>query len=173
MERSGRIFAILLVLGVVLQCAVATTYVVGDSSGWAVPSDSSTYSNWVSGKTFLVGDILTFNFTTNAHDVLQVTKESYEACTSTNNIGSVITTGPANINLNSTGEHYYICTVSGHCQSGQKLSLTVSASPTTSPSPAGAPTSQTTPPPPPSSSGSFVFANVFVSVLCIVMCFLV
>ncbi|KAK6912218.1 Phytocyanin domain [Dillenia turbinata] len=172
MDRSGRIFAILLVLGVVLQSAVATTYVVGDSFGWAVPNNSSTYSDWVSGKTFMVGDILTFNFVTDEHDVLEVTKESYEGCKSTNNISSLITTGPANVNLSSTGEHYYICTVGRHCQNSQKLSLNVSASSTSSPSPSSGPTSQTTPPPP-SSSGSFVFANVFVSVLSIVLCILV
>ncbi|KAK6915045.1 Phytocyanin domain, partial [Dillenia turbinata] len=194
MDISGKIFATLLVVGAVLQCAVAeTTYVVGDSLGWRVPSDTSTYSNWASGKTFLIGDILTFNFATNEHDVLEVKKESYDACTSTNAIGSTITTGPANVTLNSSGDHYYICTFGSHCQSGQKLFITVYApgsappsSPSTpstpsSPSPSGtpqacaptptggSPSSQTTPPP--GSTASFVFANAFVSVLGILMSF--
>jgi hypothetical protein len=36
-----------------------TVHVVGDSLGWTVPPNSAaTYANWVSGKTFMVGDIL-------------------------------------------------------------------------------------------------------------------
>lgn len=36
-----------------------TVHVVGDNVGWTVPSDgAATYTNWASGKTFSVGDIL-------------------------------------------------------------------------------------------------------------------
>lgn len=35
--------------------AVAKTYTVGDTSGWAVGTD---YGTWASGKTFQVGDSL-------------------------------------------------------------------------------------------------------------------
>ncbi|KAH7866978.1 hypothetical protein Vadar_027375 [Vaccinium darrowii] len=142
----------LVVFGVVavvlLQCAAAqTTYVVGDSIGWTIPSNGAeAYVSWGSNKNFMVGDILVFNFVTNAHDVLQVTKDSYDACTNTNPIGSAITTGPANINLTTAGDHYYICTFGSHCQSGQKLTITVSASGT--PGSAPPPPSTTAPPPP-------------------------
>ncbi|KAH7865424.1 hypothetical protein Vadar_006497 [Vaccinium darrowii] len=97
------------------------------------------------GRVALTGQTVLFNFVTNAHDVLQETKDSYDACTSTNPIGSSITTSPANITLTSAGEHYYICTYGRHCQSGQKLTITVSASSTPT---ATSPPSTTNPPPP-------------------------
>ncbi|XP_021803934.1 cucumber peeling cupredoxin-like, partial [Prunus avium] len=88
-----------------------------------------------------------FNFATNAHDVQQVPKASFDSCSSDNAIGSAITTGPANVTLPSAGEHYFICTISTHCQSGQKLAITVSSSAT---SPGASPPS--VPPPPPSAN---------------------
>ncbi|KAH7866578.1 hypothetical protein Vadar_022232 [Vaccinium darrowii] len=138
------------VAAILLHCAAAqTTYVVGDSLGWTIPSNGAeAYISWASNKTFMVGDSLIFNFATNAHDVLQVTKDSYDACTDTNPIGSAITTGPASVNLTTAGDHYYICTYGRHCQSGQKLTITVSASGT--PGSAPPPPSTTAPPPPPS-----------------------
>ncbi|CAN0858480.1 Cucumber peeling cupredoxin, partial [Linum grandiflorum] len=86
------------------------------------------YANWAAGRTFAVGDILAFNFGTNEHDVLQVPKASFDACTSANAVGNVITTGPANVTLDAVGEHYYICTIGRHCAAGQKLAITVSSS---------------------------------------------
>lgn len=62
------------------------------------------------------------------HDVLKVTKESFDACNSNNAIGNVITTGPATVKLDAAGMHYFICTVGTDCLGGQKLSVTVSAS---------------------------------------------
>ncbi|KAH7546884.1 hypothetical protein FEM48_Zijuj01G0248200 [Ziziphus jujuba var. spinosa] len=100
-----------------------TVHVVGDASGWTVPQ------NGAANKKFFVGDILTFNFRTNAHDVLQVPKGSYDKCSSDNPIGQTITTGPTNITIDSSGNLFFICTVGDHCQGGQKLSITVSASP--------------------------------------------
>ncbi|XP_058004777.1 cucumber peeling cupredoxin-like [Hevea brasiliensis] len=165
------------VVVVLLQCAAAqTVHVVGDNSGWTIlQGGAQAYTEWANGKNFVVGDILTFNFETNEHDVLQVQKTSFDACSTSNPIGDVITTVPVNFTLDSAGDHYYICTFSQHCQLGQKLAITVSSSggtpgasplpstsprlspPPTSPSPtntpaicppdapAGAPTSPSTP----------------------------
>ncbi|KAK6124913.1 hypothetical protein DH2020_041324 [Rehmannia glutinosa] len=118
------------IFGIVLHCASAqTVYIVGDGMGWDIPSNTSvSYSNWVSGKTFMVGDILVFNFVTNQHDVLRVPQASYNACTQDNAIGSIITTGPTNITLDSAGDHHYICTFGRHCEFGQRLAVTVSSS---------------------------------------------
>ncbi|XP_027123647.2 umecyanin-like [Coffea arabica] len=137
------------------QGATAEVYVVGDSIGWAIPQNgAAAYTNWASGKNFKVGDILVFNFVTNQHDVQQVPKASYDACNSNNAIGGMITDGPANVTLSSTGAHYFICTFNGHCQAGQKLAISVSGSagtpganpPARTPAPATTPTA----PPPPS-----------------------
>ncbi|KAJ4834440.1 hypothetical protein Tsubulata_007888 [Turnera subulata] len=140
-----------LFVAALLQCAAAqTVHIVGDSIGWSVPQGGAqAYSNWANGKSFAIGDILQFNFNTNEHDVQQVPKASFEACTQSNTIGSMITTGPANITLDSAGEHYYICTIGRHCQFGQKLAITVSSTPggVIPPSTTPTPTSPITPSP--------------------------
>ncbi|KAL6006269.1 hypothetical protein ACLOJK_040315, partial [Asimina triloba] len=91
-------------------------------------------------------------FTTGAHDVARVMKSEYDACTANSPIGSIITAGPASITLAQSGVHYYICAVPGHCSAGQKLSIDVVASGSTTPStspPAtpGAPASSPAPSP--------------------------
>ncbi|OMO54331.1 Plastocyanin-like protein [Corchorus capsularis] len=182
-----------------MQCAAAqTVHVVGDNLGWTVPSTgASAYSTWAGNKRFVVGDTLVFNFGTNEHDVVQVPKASFDACSDDNKIGDVITTGPANMTLSATGEQYYICTIGRHCLAGQKLAITVvatadsplpSPSPTTptTPSPAtdacapeAGPTASTTPsgsspagtnaPATPNSSSSAVFASLLLSISAVVM----
>ncbi|XP_019156889.1 PREDICTED: cucumber peeling cupredoxin-like [Ipomoea nil] len=125
-----------------------TAHVVGDNIGWSIPSNGAVaYSNWVTGKTFNVGDILVFNFATNQHDVLRVPKASFDGCTSANAIGNAIMNGPANVTLNSAGEHYYICTFGRHCQAGQKLALTVTGNAANRPPTAPTPSTPTTPSP--------------------------
>ncbi|KAF3437712.1 hypothetical protein FNV43_RR20468 [Rhamnella rubrinervis] len=144
MSMSKVAFGAVLVALIMQNYAYAqTVHVVGDSSGWIVPRTSaSLYQDWASSNKFVVGDILTFNFVTNEHDVLQVPKASYDGCSSANPIGQMITTGPANVTLDSAGDHFYICTIGRHCLGGQKLSITVSAAPGASP-----PSSNTPPPP--------------------------
>ncbi|KAF8393202.1 hypothetical protein HHK36_021443 [Tetracentron sinense] len=132
-----------------LHCTAAqTTHVVGDSMGWVIPpGGAAAYTTWASTKKFMVGDTLVFNFTTGEHDVAQVSKTAFDACTSTTTIGSVITTGPANLTLVSEGDHYYICTVGRHCNIGQKLSIAVQASSSASPTPSKeGPSPSSTPP---------------------------
>ncbi|KAE7997324.1 hypothetical protein FH972_001969 [Carpinus fangiana] len=164
-----KFISFVVVLGVAaavfLQCAAAqTVHVVGDSSGWVVPQGgAATYQTWADNNKFVVGDILTFNFATGEHDVVQVPKESFDSCTSANPIGNTITAGPANITLSDAGNHYYICAVGQHCQFGQKLAITVSGSPG-----AAAPST----PMQPDSSSSGVFASFLVSLLPIVAGFI-
>ncbi|XVF86451.1 hypothetical protein PTKIN_Ptkin18bG0041300 [Pterospermum kingtungense] len=135
--------------------AAQTVHLAGDDLGWTVPSNKSAYSTWAASNRFIVGDILVFNFTTNEHDVLQVPKASFDACSDDNRIGNMMTDGPAKVTLGTAGEHYYICTIGNgrYCQLGQKLAITVSA---TSGSPLPAPTPTVVPP---KSSSSTVFAS--------------
>ncbi|PSS07509.1 Cucumber peeling cupredoxin like [Actinidia chinensis var. chinensis] len=142
MERLMSMLVVGVVAVVMVQCAAAqTVHVVGDNIGWTIPQNGAEgYTTWASNKTFMLGDILIFNFLTNAHDVVQVPKASFDTCSSDNAIGNPITTGPANITLTSAGDHYYICTFGTHCQAGQKLSITVSSTPG-----AAAPPTHTTP----------------------------
>lgn len=122
------VFGVLAVASMMQDATAQTVHVVGDDMGWIIPSNgAAAYTNWAAGKTFSVGDTLVFNFTTDRHDVLQVEKTSFDGCNSQNAIGNAIMTGPANMTLDSIGEHYYICTFGMHCLNGQKLAITVSS----------------------------------------------
>ncbi|XP_020220520.1 cucumber peeling cupredoxin [Cajanus cajan] len=152
--------AILLTIAVaatILKSTEAAEYTVGDSTGWinSPSGGASFYSNWASNITFREGDILVFRFTA-SHTVAELKdKASFDGC-NVNETNEVITTSPARITLNRTGEFYFACTVQGHCNSGQKLSVNVTGgTPSSSPSPAPSPsqasppsgTTQETPPP--------------------------
>ncbi|KAK9947538.1 hypothetical protein M0R45_003158 [Rubus argutus] len=127
-----------IVAALVISSVSAATYEVGDGLGWNVlPGGAVPYTTWASNHTFHAGDILVFKFANGAHDVAKVTKAAYDACNVTNPI-STLTSSPANFTL-SSGEHYYICTIDGHCSKGQKLAVNVTGS--TSSPPASAPSS--------------------------------
>ncbi|KAM7264911.1 hypothetical protein ACFE04_002594 [Oxalis oulophora] len=149
---------------VLVASVMAVDYKVGDSSGWLAPTSTSFYSDWAASKTFNVGDVLEFDFTTGDHDVATVTKASYDSCDTTTTT-SVEKTGPANITLTSAGEHYYFCTFTNHCSRGQKLAINVTSTSSTTPStvPASSPPTtpsssgnepSSSPPPPPPDAGS-------------------
>ncbi|KAE9458873.1 hypothetical protein C3L33_09205, partial [Rhododendron williamsianum] len=169
---------IVCVLSLALYLAVpglATVYTVGDSSGWTMGVD---YTTWTTGKTFVVGDSLVFNYGS-GHTVDEVSESDYNSCT----VGKPISTdnsGSTNVSLSTAGTHYYICGVIGHCGSGMKLAVTATAGggpvaePSGSPPPTGTTTTATPPPPttftePPSSvptpSSSGVISP-FVAMMC-------
>ncbi|KAL5547821.1 hypothetical protein UlMin_003052 [Ulmus minor] len=129
------VFAALAAVALLQSSVAATTYFVGDSTNWAIPPSTSTYSNWAANKTFVVGDILVFNFAQGQHDVSQVTKAGYDSCNGTGAI-SMQQNSPANITLQTAGELYYICSVPGHCNAGQKLAINVTGASSPAPQPA-------------------------------------
>lgn len=88
-----------------------------------------------------------FKFLEGNHDVQEVSRSSFEECSTRNSIGEAIKTGPAKITIQTLGEHYYICTVGQHCLAGQKMAIKVSAA-----NASNTPADST--PPPPSSSTS-------------------
>ncbi|KHN15075.1 Blue copper protein [Glycine soja] len=96
----------------------SVTYTVGETAGWIVPGNASFYPAWASAKNFKVGDILVFNYPSNAHNVEEVTKANYDSCSSASPIAT-FTTPPARVPLSKSGEHYYICGIPGHCLGGQ------------------------------------------------------
>ncbi|MED6121935.1 hypothetical protein PIB30_034884 [Stylosanthes scabra] len=130
--------------------AAQTRHVVGDSTGWTIASGgASFYSNWASKQTFKQGDTLVFNFTNGQHNVAKVTKAAYDACNGSNAI-TTLTTSPATVTLNESGQHYFICAFTGHCAAGQKLAVTVSgkaSSPSPAPQPSSSPKASPTPAP--------------------------
>ncbi|KAK4604449.1 hypothetical protein RGQ29_012803 [Quercus rubra] len=165
MSMTILVVVVLTALAAVVQVTEAATYVVGNTTGWAIPSTSTFYTTWATGKTFSLGDVLVFNFTTNAHDVATVSQTNYESCAIANTI-SLVTTGPYSYPINTNGTHYFICTFSngGHCNSGQKLAISVGNS-TSAASPGSPPTTPSAlspppPPPPPGSSASSLAATL-------------
>ncbi|CAL1359166.1 unnamed protein product [Linum trigynum] len=175
MASAGVVVAVFLAAAVLFSMAEAADFQVGDGQGWQPPSDSSFYSTWANGKTFAIGDTLTFNFATGLHDVAVVAKAEYDACNvaAANN---VMNTGPTTVTLNSTGMQYFFCTFSNHCSRGQKLAVNVdggggggsSGSPTTPSSGGGSPPStggSGSPPSPATPSSAESFAASFVLIL--------
>ncbi|KAF5468120.1 hypothetical protein F2P56_012299, partial [Juglans regia] len=114
--------------------SLATVYTVGDTSGWAIGTD---YSTWTSGKTFAVGDSLVFNYG-GGHTVDEVSASDYNSCTVGNSL-STDSSGTTTIPLKTAGTHYFICGVVGHCGSGMKLAVTVGKASETAPSGTGTP----------------------------------
>ncbi|KAK7388668.1 hypothetical protein VNO78_23491 [Psophocarpus tetragonolobus] len=119
------------------------TFIVGDTTGWTIANGgASFYTTWASGKNFRVGDILVFNYASNAHNVEEVTKANFDSCSSASPIATY-SAPPVRLALNKSGEHYFICGITGHCAAGQKLSINVSG--TSSSSPVTPPSSITNP----------------------------
>ncbi|XVF34633.1 hypothetical protein REPUB_Repub18cG0075800 [Reevesia pubescens] len=172
MARKIIIAALFVVLAAtLLQSTYATTYTVGDSTGWQIPTgNSELYDNWADNKNFVVGDILVFTFTTGEQDVAEVTEVAYDACTATNTIFTE-NNGPARIRLKRTGDHYFICTVPGHCAAGQKLRVEVLNGTTTVPT-HGSNIPGVLTPNPPSLASSLVatLSVVFMSIALVLVC---
>ncbi|XP_028072052.1 blue copper protein-like [Camellia sinensis] len=145
MASSGAgVVCLLLVLCSTVPC-LATVFTVGDSSGWTLGVD---YTNWTSGKTFMVGDSLVFNYGS-GHTVDEVSESDYNTCTLGNSI-KTYNSGSTTIALNAVGTQFYICGVIGHCASGMKLTVNVTGGATTAaaPSPGNTTTTSTTAAPP-------------------------
>ncbi|XP_059286137.1 umecyanin-like [Lycium ferocissimum] len=155
----AKLLLVCLLFACVIEVSVGRTYTVGDSSGWQTPPNGAvTFSNWANQHTFVVGDVLEFNFQTGVHTAARVNKNAFDTCNTANPIDNE-TDGPADFTLDTTGEYYFICTI--HCNQGQKLAINVTStgSPSGSggsPSPGSSPATPggELPPPPPSGSVS-------------------
>ncbi|KAF3955613.1 hypothetical protein ACB098_01G015400 [Castanea mollissima] len=117
--------------------SLATVYTVGDTNGWVTNYD---YTSWTSGKTFVVGDSLAFNYAS-GHSVDEVSSSDYSTCTAGNSLSSD-SSGATTIPLKTAGTRYFICGVVGHCGSGMKVAVTVAKASTTTPA-AGTPSTNT------------------------------
>ncbi|KAG4113158.1 hypothetical protein ERO13_D13G205900v2 [Gossypium hirsutum] len=146
------IFLVTVAIAALFQISLAQRdYVVGDALGWVIPPGPSVYATWAANKTFTAGDALVFNFLNGSHDVAKVTKANFDSCNGGNAL-LLLTNSPANVTLNETGSHYFICGFSGHCGAGQKLAVNVNAAGSSpAPQPSAAPPRGSSPAPLPSS----------------------
>ncbi|XP_040377212.1 uclacyanin-3-like [Oryza brachyantha] len=104
--------------------AAATSYTVGDASGWTTGVD---YTSWAGSKPFKVGDSLVFKYASGAHTVVEVSAAGYLACAAANALGSD-SSGSTTVALKTAGKHYFICSIPGHCAGGMKMEVDVSGS---------------------------------------------
>ncbi|KAK7305787.1 hypothetical protein VNO77_43699 [Canavalia gladiata] len=101
--------------------AMAKEFVVGDDHGWTTHFD---YQAWAADKTFLVGDTLVFKYAVGEHNVFKVNGTAFQSCT-VPPASEALSTGSDSIVLATPGRKWYICGVGQHCNSGQKLVITV------------------------------------------------
>ncbi|XP_006644818.1 blue copper protein-like [Oryza brachyantha] len=102
---------------------LAADYTIGNAAGgWG-----GEYKAWVASQKFAPGDTLTFKYSS-YHNVVEVTKDDYEACSATNPV-SADSSGSTTIVLTAPGKRYFICGAPGHCQSGMKLEVDVADRP--------------------------------------------
>ncbi|KAF5741998.1 umecyanin-like [Tripterygium wilfordii] len=95
----------LLVAGSIVGSSQAVEYVVGDSTGWRVPS----FFQHLLLHLGFWQKLHLFNFATGAHDVAIVTEDACENCNTANPINQT-NTGPARITLTNDTDNYFICT---------------------------------------------------------------
>ncbi|XP_020580006.1 mavicyanin-like [Phalaenopsis equestris] len=126
-----------------LNSSAAKIYTVGDSIGWTI-LNSPNYTAWAASKTFHVGDIVTFNYNKQFHNVLEVSKADYNACTNHSTLAMYFS-GKDSITIKTAGHHYYICGVPGHCQLGQKVDIFVGGGKASAPSSSAAPSPSASP----------------------------
>ncbi|KAK7385338.1 hypothetical protein VNO78_31054 [Psophocarpus tetragonolobus] len=127
------VFGLCLAMNMALL-TLATTHTVGDTSGWALGGD---YSTWASGLKFKVGDTLVFNYGA-GHTVDEVKESDYKSCTTGNSL-STDSSGTTTITLKTAGTHYFVCASPGHCDGGMKLAIKVKAKKASSPAVAPSP----------------------------------
>ncbi|KAL6990474.1 hypothetical protein U1Q18_044420 [Sarracenia purpurea var. burkii] len=128
---------VLLVLVMVMAvCGVSmgAVYKVGDSAGWT-NTDHLDYKSWSSTKTFHVGDTILFEYNKQFQNVIRVTHKNFNACNATGAYFS-LSTGNDSFIIPRTGHFYFICSLPGHCEAGQKVDIRV---PKTSPPPPSTP----------------------------------
>ncbi|GLT83931.1 hypothetical protein SLE2022_021940 [Rubroshorea leprosula] len=122
-----------------LSCLVltsnATTYTVGDTSGWDI---STSLDSWTTGKIFKVGDVLVFQYSS-SDSVCEVTRANFQTCNTTN-VLSRYSGGNTTITLTQPGTRYFIDGNQLYCMGGMKLQVNVAGdaafSPVAAPEPA-------------------------------------
>ncbi|CAL4996499.1 unnamed protein product [Urochloa decumbens] len=125
------------------------------------------YAQWVKTKTFHPGDkikspyfaclfcprstsarhfrvracacvrVAAFTYSPELHDLVEVSEAGYDACSSANNV-SASRTGNDVVTLAAPGTRYFLCGLTGHCDSGMKIRVDVVVAGGSAPGPAAA-----------------------------------
>ncbi|AED93398.1 Early nodulin-like protein 3 [Arabidopsis thaliana] len=127
----------------------------GKTSSWKIPSSpSESLNKWAESLRFRVGDTLVWKYDEEKDSVLQVTKDAYINCNTTNPAANY-SNGDTKVKLERSGPYFFISGSKSNCVEGEKLHIVVmssrgghtggfftGSSPSPAPSPAllGAPT---------------------------------
>ncbi|KAK2639553.1 hypothetical protein Ddye_027348 [Dipteronia dyeriana] len=112
-----------------IQKSCATQFLVGGKGNWGTPTDNSTvnYNQWAESKRFQIGDSLVFNFQSGQDSVLQVTREAYNNCSTTDTPMANFTDVHTVFTFNRSGAFYFISGNEDNCQKNEKLAVVVLA----------------------------------------------
>ncbi|KAL8241571.1 hypothetical protein R6Q59_014925 [Mikania micrantha] len=108
-------FLTLLIITYFASRCLATTYTVGDSSGWDISTD---VDSWARDK-----QLCLFQYSS-SHSVAEVNRASYQGCNTTN-VPQPSSKGNTTFALTKPGDRYFVCGNRLHCYAGMKLHLVV------------------------------------------------
>ncbi|KAI5670309.1 hypothetical protein M9H77_10673 [Catharanthus roseus] len=175
MAKLFPFLAVLILVNFSLTCSASTVHTVGDNSGWDISTDLDT---WSKDNTFLVGDVLLFQYSS-YHSVSEVTKENYEGCNTTNVLQSG-SNGNTSFALTNPGHRYFVCGNKLHCLAGMKLHVNVlqdsaggapAASPEAVPGGGSLPPASTKSNNNPNSAAPVILSNYLVGLAALIMSF--
>ncbi|PKI70223.1 hypothetical protein CRG98_009415 [Punica granatum] len=119
------VLPLVLMLIVSLTPSEATDFLVGGKeNSWQVPSSPSEFNRWAQKNRFKVGDYLVWKEDAKSDWVLEVTRQGYETCNTSNPVRSY-SDGSTRVKLDRSGPFFFISGVKGHCEKGQKLEVVV------------------------------------------------
>ncbi|CAN8265090.1 unnamed protein product [Cochlearia groenlandica] len=97
----------------------------GKSTAWKVPSSpSDSLNKWAESLRFHVGDSLVWKYDEEKDSVLQVTKQAYISCNTTNPAANY-TDGDTKVKLDRSGPFFFISGSKSNCVEGEKLHIVV------------------------------------------------
>ncbi|TXG53118.1 hypothetical protein EZV62_022287 [Acer yangbiense] len=117
---------ILLLVMTSFRVSFGAIYKVGDSAGWTNTKSQGNvvdYKKWPLSKSFRPGDTLLFEYNPRTHNVMQVNRQDFVSCKSTDPI-STYSTGKDLISLTAPGHYYFVRP--NHCEDGLKFAIRVS-----------------------------------------------
>ncbi|KAL5860231.1 hypothetical protein ACOSQ4_001527 [Xanthoceras sorbifolium] len=122
MALAKKMLAFLLITAL-FRVSLCAVHKVGDSAGWTTIGNVD-YKKWASAKNFHVGDVITFEYNNQFHNVKQVSHRDFQSCNATSSI-AVYSSGSDSMTLKRPGHYYFLCGFPGHCQAGQKVDILV------------------------------------------------
>ncbi|KAG5225182.1 hypothetical protein OIU76_027550 [Salix suchowensis] len=124
-QRSA-VFSLVLIMSLLWGFSQAKDVLVGGKTdAWKIPSsESDSLNKWAGNARFLIGDSLVWKYDGQKDSVLQVSKEAYAACNTTNPIQEY-KDGNTKVKLDRSGPFYFISGAEGHCEKGQKIVVVV------------------------------------------------